>query len=131
MLKETLSFHVYFQVYFTLYFYVYFLIYIYQSYTNYYYNNNHYPLGNLFLPVLCACCPAGVFPVGSRSLLKLSQAGKCWLAGRCWQAGKCWERCRRWSGVGGCSHKRITGTLPWYRGIFCRKNNGIEPDGNS
>ena len=34
------------------------------------------------------------------------------------------------SGAGGYVLERITGTLPWYRGIFCRKNNGIEPDGN-
>lgn len=72
--------------------------YIYQSYTNHYYNNIHY-IGNLFLPVYCPAC---VFPVGSRSLLKLSQPG------RWWQAGKCCERCQRRSGTGGSSHKRIT-----------------------
>ena len=28
--------------------------------------------------MLCVCPAGGVFPVGSGSLLKLSQAGKCW-----------------------------------------------------
>ena len=60
---------------------------IYQSYTNHYYNNNHYIIGNLFLPVLCVC-PAGVCSAGSRSLLKLSQPGSCWQVGRNWQAWK-------------------------------------------
>ena len=70
----------YFQVYFTLYFYVYFLIYK-LSYTNYYYNNNHYTIGNLFLPVCCVdLVVVCVFPVGSSGLLKLSQPGKYWQA---------------------------------------------------
>ena len=36
-------------------------------------------------PARVVCCPAGVFPVGSRSLLKLSQVGSCWLAGKYWK----------------------------------------------
>ena len=57
--------------------------YISLSYTNNYYNNNPYTIGNLFLPVCCVCVPGG-----SRSLLKLSQAGKCWDVGRSWE--RCW-----------------------------------------
>ena len=50
--------------------------YTYSSYTNYYYNNNHYTIGNLFLPALCCLplaagvgrlarrCPAGVCMAG-------------------------------------------------------------------
>ena len=49
-------------------------------------------------------CPAGVFPVGSSGLLKLSQPG------RNWQAGKYW----------------MVPEVERYWGIFCRKNNGRE-----
>ena len=60
--------------------------YIYQSYNkDYYYNNNHYIMGTFPARVLCPGA-GGVCPWGSRSLLKLSQVG------RCWQAGKYWER---------------------------------------
>ena len=47
-------------------------------------------------------------------MLKLSQAG------RCWEHGSYWERCRRRSGVGGSSHKKITAvSVALY---FCEKN---------
>ena len=55
------------------------------------------------LCVLVVCVPGG-----SRCLLKLSQDG------RNWQVGRRWERCRRQSGIGGYSHKRITGGLRRY-----------------
>ena len=80
----------YFQVYFTLYFYVYFLIYI------------HLILIIIIIIIIillgifsCPCVLSGrcVFPVGSRSLLKLSQPVRSRQAGRSWQAGKYWERC--------------------------------------
>ena len=53
---------------------------------------------------------------GSRSLLKLSQAG------RCWEAGKYWERCRRWFGAGGCSQEKITVVSG---ALYFGENNGI------
>lgn len=40
----------------------------------------------------CCVCPACVC-AGSRGLLKLSQAGRCWLAGRNWEAVSEAERC--------------------------------------
>ena len=88
--------------------------YIYQSYTNYYYNNNHYIIGNLSCP--CVVRVVGVcVPGGSRSLLKLSQSGSCW------DVGRRWERCRRRSGTGGYSLLRITAvSVALY---FC-ENNG-------
>ena len=97
--------------------------YIYQSYYKDYYNNNHYIMGIFSCPC-CVCAWWWCVCAGSRGLLKLLQVG------RCWQAGKYWERCRRQSGTGGCSQQRITAGLRWYRGMFWRKNNGIEPDGN-
>ena len=66
-------------------------------------------MGTFPARVLCvfpACVP-GVCVARSRSLLKLSQAGKCW------NVGKYWERCRRRSGVGGCSQEKITGGGRW------------------
>ena len=72
--------------------------YIYQSYTNYYYNNNPY-IGNLFLPVLCACV-VGVCVAGSRGLLKLSQVGRSWQAGKSWMVSE--------AGAGGYVFPRIT-----------------------
>ena len=81
--------------------------YIYQSYTNHYYNNNHYIIGNLFLPVLCALVVACV-SMGSRSLLKLSQPGSYWQA---------------WKILGAVSEAER------YRGIFFAENNALVPDG--
>ena len=57
----------------------------------------------------CVVCVSGwCVCAGSRGLLKLSQDG------RNWQVGRRWERCRRQSGIGGYSHKRITGGLRRY-----------------
>ena len=66
--------------------------YIYQSYTNHYYNNNHYTIGNLFLPVLCVrlvvCVEreqelVKIFTrwqvlVGWQKLEAVSEAERCW-----------------------------------------------------
>ena len=66
-----------------------------------------------------------MFPVGSRSLLKLSQPGSYWQA---WKILASLENTG--GGTGGYSLLRISAGQRRYRGLFCRKNNGIEPDGN-
>ena len=57
---------------------------------------------------MCCVRVVGVcVPGGSRSLLKLSQVG------RCWDVGKYWERCWRRGGVGGSSFPRISAGQRW------------------
>ena len=86
--------------------------YIYQSYNKDYYNNNNPYIGNLFLPVCCACCRR-VCSRREQELVKTFTTCQELGFGRSWQAGRRWERCRRQSGIGGCSHKRITAGQRW------------------
>ena len=83
-----------------------FLIYISSSYTNYYYNNNHSIMGIFSCPcVLPWWCVFG----GKQGLVKTFTA---------------WQKLASWQEMGAVSEAER------YWGIFCRKNNGREPDGN-
>ena len=73
-------------------------------------------MGTFSCPCVLSAC---VFPAGAERLLKLSQVG------RFWDVGKCWERCRRRSGVGGCSHKRISAVSG---ALYSGENNGTSAD---
>lgn len=103
---------------------------IYPSYTNHYYNNNHYIMG-IFS---CPCCvrPGGrrCVPGGSRCLLKFSQVGSLWQVGKCWAVSGLVSAALRQeldglpSGIGGYVFPRITPILPaWTMPLFYRENN--------
>ena len=70
----------------------------------------------------CPCCvrPGGrrCVPGGSRCLLKLSQVGSLWQVGKCWAVSGLVSAALRQeldglpSGIGGYSHRKITGAFP-------------------
>ena len=67
-------------------------------------------------PSVCVFLVVGVFPAGSRGLLKLSQAGRNWE--RCLPpCGRSWTACRPVSEAERC----------W--GMFSAENNGSDPAG--
>ena len=78
--------------------------YINQSYNKDYYNNNHYTIGNLFLP---ACVVRLVCPRGKQGLVKTFTS---------WQVLASWQELASWQildGAGGCSLLRITEGQRW------------------
>ena len=67
----------------------------------------------VLVPLVVAVCVSG----GSRSLLKLSQAGKSWRVGRCWTVWKDWAL--SWwekNGAGGYPRQRISAALRLVQG---------------